>query len=154
MIEDKTTESLNKILRQTKPDRISDYLEKNADTLVNENKPFRAYMLGILRKKGYKQQELFIAADISEKYGYRIISEEKHTKQRDTVLRLCYAGRFSLLEAQRALKIYGMPALYAKIPRDAVLIIAFNNGIYDISSVNSLLLENKMDPLRPCGETE
>ena len=154
MIEDKTTESLNKILRQTKPDNVSDYLENNADTMVDANKPFRNYMLGILRKKGYKQQELFIAADISEKYGYRIISEEKHTKQRDTILRLCFAGRFSLLETQRALKVYEMPALYAKIPRDAVLIIAFNNGIYDISKVDSLLLENGMDPLRPCSQAE
>ncbi len=152
MIDDKTTESLNKVLKQTKPDKISEYLTKNASSMVDGEKTFYGYMLRILKKKGLKQQEVFINADISDRYGYKLIQEEKHTRQRDTILRLCFAGKFTLLEAQRALKIYGMPALYAKIPRDAVLIIAFNSGICEISSVNSLLTENGMDPLRPCSQ--
>lgn len=152
MVDDKTTESLNKVLRQTKPEKISDYLEKNSSYMVNVDKPFYDYMVRILKKKNLKQQELFIDADISDRYGYKLIHEEKHTRQRDTIIRLCLAGRFTLLETQRALKIYGMPALYSKIPRDAVIIIAFNSEIYEISSVNSLLIENKFEPLRPCSQ--
>ena len=152
MVDDKTTESLNKVLKQTKPEKISEYLEKNASSMVEGSKPFYDYMTRILKKKGLKQQEVFINADISDRYGYKLIQEEKHTRQRDTIIRLCLAGKFTLLEAQRALKIYGMPSLYAKIPRDAVLIIAFNTGIYEISSVNSLLSENGLETLRPCSQ--
>ena len=152
MVDDKTTESLNKVLKQTKPEKISEYLEKNASSMVEGSKPFYDYMTRILKKKGLKQQEVFINADISDRYGYKLIQEEKHTRQRDTIIRLCLAAKFTLLEAQRALKIYGMPSLYAKIPRDAVLIIAFNTGIYEISSVNSLLSENGLETLRPCSQ--
>ena len=66
------------------------------------------------------------AADIPERYGYKLISEEKRTKQRDIILRLCYAAHFTLEETQKALKMYDMPMLYSKVKRDALLMIVFN----------------------------
>ena len=57
----------------------------------------------------------------------------------------------TLKETQEALRIYRMPELYAKIPRDALIIIAFNERPGSIIEVNSFLKENKMDPLRPSG---
>ena len=89
-------------------------------------------------------------AEIPERYGYKLLSGEKRTRQRDVILRICYAAEFSLKETQRALKKYRLPELYAKVPRDALLMIAFNEGL-GILEVNDLLKENKMDPLRTSG---
>ena len=57
----------------------------------------------------------------------------------------------TLSETQRALKKYEMPELYAKIPRDALLMIIFNERPGSIIDVNSLLKEKGMDPLRTSG---
>ena len=92
-----------------------------------------------------------MAADISEGYGYKLVSGEKHTLQRDTVLRLCFGGHLALDEVQRALKLYGMTPLYSRIPRDAVLIIAINANIYEITDVDDLLVKNGLEPLKPCS---
>ena len=93
-------------------------------------------------------------ADIPERYGYKLLSEEKRTRQRDVILRLCYAAHFSLDETQKALRIYGMPELYARNQRDALLIIAFNDRPGSIIEVNAFLKENRIEPLRTTGSQE
>ena len=62
----------------------------------------------------------------------------------------CFGAKLTLDETQSALKYYGMSELYARVPRDAVMIIAFNSGIYDVFEVDALLLRHQMPPLRPC----
>lgn len=64
-------------------------------------------------------QKMFLQADIPERYGYKLLSGQKHTKQRDVILRICYAAGLSFDETQRALKKYGMVELYSEITRDA-----------------------------------
>ena len=72
---------------------------------------------------------------------------EKHTKNRDLILRLCIAGHFNWDETNRALKLYGLSELYAKDPRDACIIVAVNNRIYDLAEINDMLTERKLQPL-------
>ena len=90
---------------------------------------------------------MFLAADLSENYGYKLIAEEKHTQKRDTILRLCMAARFRLEEVQEALILYGMAPLYGRLTRDAVLTVAIQNGIYDLCAVNRLLESCGQAPL-------
>ena len=99
------------------------------------------------KKKKVLQQDVFLAADISENYGYKLIAEEKHTVNRDIILRICLATRFSLSEAQEALILYGMAPLHNRIPRDIVFLVAFNNKVYDIHLVNDLLIKCGQAPL-------
>lgn len=150
----KTTGSLTSILRKTDANGLNDYFGSHAGDLVEEEKPFAAYMRAVFRQKGVLQQTVFLNADISENYGYKLISEEKHTRQRDVVLRLCLAARFTLTEVQKALQLYGMSPLYARIRRDAALIIAFNTKMYDIAEVDGFLKKHELKPLSPAGEGE
>ena len=115
---------------------------------------FSIYIKNILSEKGMTQQAVFLKADIPERYGYKLLSGEKHTKQRDVILRICYAAELSLAETQRALQNYEMPVLYAKIPRDALLMIIFNERPGSIIEVNALLKENNMAPLRTSGSQD
>lgn len=145
---EKTTNTLNNVLKKTKPDQVGTFLENNQEELIVEKKPFARYMRMCIRERGMQQQEVFIRADLSESYGYKIISEEKHTNQRDTIIRLCIGAKLSLEETQRALKIYGMSPLYSRIPREAAIIVALNNGMTDVEDVNTLLKNNNMIPLK------
>ena len=146
-----TTDELTKILKKTNPDDIESFFEKHWTAIINDSKPFSTYMRTLLKAKGIKQMEAFIRADIPEHYGYRIISEERHTRQRDVILRLCIGGKLSLDETQKALKLYGLVPLYAKLPRDAVIMVAINNELDNVHDVDSLLAKHGMSPLEKCG---
>lgn len=150
----KTTDELTKVLLKAKPGEVADILIENESMLADSAKPFPSYMRELFQKKGLKRQEVFLAADISEGYGYKLLSGEKHTRRRDVILRLCFAAHFSLDEMQRALKLYGFSPLYPRIPRDAVLMVAANTSLYHIEDVNALLCDHGMESLQSCGEQE
>ncbi|MCD8367590.1 MAG: helix-turn-helix domain-containing protein [Clostridiales bacterium] len=147
-INQNSTDALDSVLQQLEPDEINAYLDTYTDSLVHEEYPFSRYMRTLIREKGLTQREVFERADLSDRYGYRLLTQEKNTRQRDYILRLCFGAKLTLQETQRALKLYGMSELYAKVPRDAVLMIAFNRELYEIDAVNALLADHDMPPLK------
>ena len=128
-------------------EELDRFLEQNGEKMITEARPFAAYMRSKLREKGLLQQDVFLAADLSEGFGYKLIAEEKRTRQRDVILRLCLAAEFQLEEVQEALLRYGMPPLWWRFPRDAILLAAFGNGVYDLQRVNELLKLHGQAPL-------
>ena len=54
---------------------------------------------------------------------------------------------FNWNETDRALKLYGMNNLYAKDPRDACLIVAINNRIFDPEKIDKLLVKEGLKKL-------
>ena len=150
----KNTKELEQILEHTHPEDIADFVDSNEEDLLNGDRDFMKYMNERFREKGVKKQDVLLKADISQRYGYKLLDEEKVTKQRDIILRICYAADFSLKETQQALKIYHMDALYARDPRDALIMTFFNEHPGSIIDINEMLLANKMKPLRSSGIQE
>lgn len=151
---EKNTEELNNVLGKTHISDFEKYCKENKESMITEASSFQTYVKNILSEKKITLQRVFLCADIPERYGYKLMTGEKHTKQRDVILRICYAAGLSLEETQRALKKYGMPELYAKIPRDALLMILFNERPGSIIDVNAWLKEKGMEPLRTSGVQE
>ncbi len=135
-------------------DNISDFFRENKEEMVNDDFAFASYMRQKFKEKGVSQQEIFLYADIPERYGYKLISQQKHTKQRDIILRICYSAFFTLEETQKALRLYFMPEMYVEYPRDALLMVIFKDRPGDIIEVNTLLKKNGMQPLRSSGTME
>lgn len=147
----KSTEELENILGSTHSKNFSLFSENHKESLIDEEYEFGVYIKELIRAKGLTQQKVFLNADIPERYGYKILSGEKHTRQRDIILRICYAADLSIEETQKVLKKYKMPQLYVKIPRDALLMIIFNERQGSIIDVNMLLKEHGFMPLRTSG---
>lgn len=145
-----TTEKLEDVLCHTEPDELPVFTEAYKDKLLTSERPFRDYMLARLAERSLLQQALFLNADISEGYGYKLLSEEKHTVQRDVILRLCLGASLSLEETNRALTLYGMAPLYARQHRDAVFISAITSGCFDVFEVDGILKQNGEEPLYAC----
>ena len=139
---EEVNKSLNATITQLSPDELPQYLSQQEFS----RRPFTDFMRQTFRKKKISQKEVFIRADLDDRYGYKLISGEKQTQQRDTILRICLAAEFTLVEAQEALVLYGMAPLYQKIRRDTAFIVAFSNRIYDIHEVDAILRENDMPP--------
>lgn len=153
-MDDKTTEKLENILKSAYTFEAGKYLKENEESLLRDERPFSTYMRRLIKEKNLRQQDIFIQADVPERYGYKILSEEKRTRQRDVILRICYAAELTLEETQHALMLYGMSPLYARIPRDAVLMIAFNRHSGNILDVNAMLKEQGLELLRTSGPQE
>ena len=146
-MEEKLTTELDKILENTRPEQLSQYLDRNRSHLADEKRGFYYFMANTLAEKNIRMKDVFSFAGVSESYGSKIISMEKHTRQRDLILRLCIAGHFTLQEINRALKLYGVSELYARDPRDACIIVAVNNRIYDLGRIDELLEEQGFEKL-------
>ena len=63
------------------------------------------------------------------------------------IIRLCLAGHFNWDETNRALKLYGLSELYAKDPRDACIIVAVNNRIFDMYEIDEMLIRQGLRKL-------
>ena len=150
-MKEKNTKELNEVLGKTHLSDFEKYCAENKESVSDNSEAFSIYVKNLLQEKKLTQQYVFLQADIPERYGYKLLSEEKRTRQRDVILRICYAAKFSLAETQRALKKYEMPELYAKVPRDALLMIAFNERPGSILDVNDLLNQKGLQPLRTSG---
>lgn len=148
----KTTDNLVQILKSSDPETIAEVLESNKEKLYANARPFASYFRDLISKYSLAQNEIIETAGFSLPYGYRLLSEERHTKQRDYILRFCIVAGFSLEEIQRLLKLYGMSPLYPRIPRDAVLITSIVSQEKDINEINRVLSHNGFTPLKACAE--
>lgn len=142
------TENYTQQLLRITPAEFSMFLKQHEAELICSKRPFTDYMRERFRQKEIQQQEAFIQADLPMSYGYKLISGEKHTRQRDTILRICLAAKFNLSQTQEALTLYGMSQLHYRIPRDMAFIVAINNRMFDIHSVDMFLHENGLLPLK------
>ena len=143
---EQTSKRLNEELKSVRLKDLAGFFDAHREKLITSPRPFADYMRMKFREKGVLQQNVFLAADLSENYGYKLISEEKHTRQRDVILRICLAAKLDELETDEALMLYGMAPLNARIPRDVAFIVAINNHIYDIHEVDAILRENNLPP--------
>ena len=137
----KQTDELNDLLENLKPDQLDTYFKNNDKYMADGKKSFYYYMKDVFDEKNIKLKDVYSFAGVSESYGSKILTMEKHTRDRDLIIRFCIAGHFNWDETNRALKLYGLNELYAKDPRDAVLIVALNNRIYNLFDIDEMLLE-------------
>lgn len=139
MAEEKSTYEVEELLKTMKPNQLGEFYKENTHNMVDENKAFYYYMKDIVESKNIRFKDMYILAGVSESYGEKIIRMEKHTKNRDLIIRLCIAGHFSIVEINKALRLYGMNTLYSKDKRDAALLVSINNRIYDLFEIDDIL---------------
>ena len=144
-----STSALMEILKSADLEDIPRYSQ---DYLQGNITSFASYMDAIIAAKGLKRQDLFQRADLPQKYGYKLLTGERHTTDRDKILRLFFAMNLTLKEVRRGLALYGMPMLYPKRKRDAILIIAFNLGYSSVDEVNRILAEHGEPELSRSGD--
>ena len=146
-MEKKPTKELNDILAKAKPDQLDQYFKENEKFMADPSKGFYYYMKDVLEEKNIRLKDVYSFAGVTESYGSKILTGEKHTKNRDLIIRFCIAGHFSWEETNRALKLYGVNELYAKNERDACIIVALNNRVYDMNDIDEMLMQHDLKKL-------
>ncbi len=144
---EKPTYELQEQLDKMRPEDLPNYFKNNKKDIRDDGKAFSYFMKDTIKDKGFFLKDVYSSAGLSETYGSKIISQEKHTKKRDHIIRLCVAGHFNLVETNRALKLYGMNELYPKNSRDACIIVAINNRIFNLAKIDDSLAEQGLEKL-------
>lgn len=146
-MQEKPTNELDEMLNGMKPEELSGFYRENSKYLADDRKAFYYYFKDVIEEKNIFLKDVYSFAGMTESWGGKIVTMERHTKNRDVIIRLCVAGHFALDEMNRALKLYGMTPLYAKDKRDAAIIVAVNNRIYDLGRLDEILMSQGLNKL-------
>ena len=122
---------------------LDQFIQNHQISLDSEN--FNDYLYALIESKGLKVSFALQQAQMSESYGYQLISG-KRQPSRDKVIQLAIGLKLTLFEANRLLKLSGKSELYVKEQRDAVFMFALNKS-WSLYDVESLLLERGLECL-------
>ena len=117
-------------------DYLSNTLNNSEDILLHE------YFSKTFKEKGLSKSNVIKNADLDRTYSYEILRGDKKPS-RDKILQLCIGANFNLEESNKALKIGNAGELYAKVPRDSVIIYGINKNL-SIMAINELLFSYKL----------
>lgn len=144
MMENKSTEKLlNRLNKIESESQLTKFI--NSSSPQENNYLLSEYILKICKAKGYNKSTIIQNSDIYRTYGYEILNGKK-SPSRDKLLQICIGNGFTLDEANRTLTIAKLGILYAKYPRDSILIYALNNDL-SIIDINILLDQHNFKPL-------
>ena len=118
-----TDELMEQLLASTSAE---EYLSHEAGNL--EFRRLSQYWAELLEEKGLSRAEAIHAGGINDTYGYNVFSGDKTNPSRNHVLMLAFGLRCTVVEAQRLLRFAGVNELWPRIPRDAIIIRALEEG--------------------------
>lgn len=133
-MEFKTTDELSHEIRAATD--IEDYLTKNRQHLLTRRLPEHLEML--LARKGLSRADVVRASLLDRAYVYQIFSGRR-APSRDKLIALAFGLGLSEGETQEMLKLSGNRELYARDPRDALILFALQRQ-KTIFAVNELLI--------------
>lgn len=136
------TDELNKRLERLPKDSFAGYVKELKET-PNIQKLFDAY----IEHYGIAKGDIVKRSGLSRSYAYEVLNGVKSNPSRDHLIALCLGAQMDLNTTQYALKVGGVGELYAKVPRDAAIILHINKKNWDIISLNIFLEENGLEIL-------
>lgn len=99
----------------------------------------------LVKKHGIKKSEAIRRAELSEVYGYQILSGLR-VPERKKLLALVIGMQLDLEEVQTLLKSTGYAPLYAKNPFDCVVIFGLCKKL-TVAELNDMLYDYEMETL-------
>lgn len=138
MKKNKTEELLKRLKNIRNKADLKSYIDTH--TIETSDKQLADYILEICNNKGYKKSDIIRNSDINRTYGYQILSGFK-SPSRDKLLQICVGNNFTREHTNKALTIANFGMLYAKNPRDSIIIYSLNNNL-NLIETNIILHEH------------
>lgn len=138
-MQDQLTDHLDQQLKSTSLENFSDYL-KNLQQLPSLQDFFSVY----IAKHDLKISQIIKNSGISQSYAHEILRNEA-SSSRDYLLALCLGAHMNLKTTQHALRIAQLGELYAKVPRDAAIMMHINNEKWNLIDINIFLEEHGLN---------
>ena len=139
-MQDQLTDHLDQQLKSTSLENFSNYL-KNLQQLPSLQDFFSVY----IAKHDLKISQIIKNRGISHSYAPDIFNGTKPHPSRDYLLALCLGAHMDLKTTQHALRIAQLGELYAKVPRDAAIMMHINNEKWNLIDINIFLEEHGLN---------
>lgn len=136
---DRLLNVLNNFKKKSNLNQYIDFIESKKSSLVISD-----YIIDIGNEKNLSKVDIINNSNIYRTYGYEILSGKK-LPSRDKLLQICLGNKFTLEETNRALTIAKLGVLYAKDPRDSIIIYSINNKLKLIHT-NIILDDHNFEP--------
>lgn len=133
-IMEKTTDELLDILGTKKS--IEDFFKEEIDELVFSS--LSEYLNLLINEKKLKKNEIIKKSNLDRNYAYQLFNGNKDNPSRDKIIMLAFGMNLTVNETRKLLKITNSADLYARNPRDCILIHCLNNSL-DLLMVNEYL---------------
>ena len=104
------------------------------------------YLNALAKERRMKLSDIMRRSGLKKSYFYSLFDGKRENPARDVLIQLGFGFQMSFDEVQEFLKHLGAAQLYPRIPRDGVMIYAFQHGM-DIIECDILLSENNEIPL-------
>lgn len=79
------------------------------------------YLELLLGEKGLKKSDVIEKANLDKYYAYQIFNGTKENPSRDKLIMLAFGMELNLNETRKLLKLCGVADLYARSPRDSII---------------------------------
>lgn len=147
----KKTSQLDEILKTATLESYEKFVEEE---LPSDPPALSDYLNSIIGQKGLTLADVIRKSLLSPDYAYAIFNGNRKNPTKDRLLALCLAMEMDLADAQRALKICNAGTLYAKDRRDALIMICFNTGEFNVMKLNQVLNEYGLPVLKTSKEAD
>lgn len=134
-----STEELNETLKSTSCDGFSEYLKK-----LQEAPSLQDYFSIYMAQHNMTAAEIIKNSGISRSYAHEILNGKKQHPSRDHLLALCLGAHMDLNTTQHALRIAQQGELYAKVLRDAAIMMHINHRVWNLVKINLFLAEHDL----------
>ena len=94
------------------------------------------YLDLMIKEKKLKKSEVIEKANLDKYYAYQIFNGTKENPSRDKLIMLAFGMGLNLNETRKLLKLCGAAELYARSPRDSII-------IFCLEKRNDLLICNE-----------
>jgi len=133
---DTSSEASNRNLQDART--IGEFFAKNKENMITLS--FSEYLMSLLGQKGLKRADVIRDSGLGKSYVFQIFQGERKPS-RDKLIAIAFGLHLGSKETQRMLKLGGCSELYARVPRDAVILFAIQRGM-DIDATEDLLYSN------------
>lgn len=137
---EKSTNELLEILKSKKT--YDEFFQQEVGELCFSS--IADYLEFIIKEKGLKKSEIINRGNLDKNYAYQIFNGNKTNPSRNKMLMLAFGMSLSFNETQKLLKISNQSMLYARLPRDSVIIFCLEKKD-NLITCNELLNDFGLD---------
>ena len=122
---EKTTNELLELLESKKS--IEAFFNEEIDELIFSS--LSEYLELLISEKKLRKSNVIKRSNLDKNYAYQIFNGNKEKPSRNKVIMLAFGMGLSVLETRKLLKVAGVSDLYARNPRDSIIIYCLNKGL-------------------------
>lgn len=114
---EKSTEELLEILKSKS--NYQDFIDQEIGELFFSS--IHEYLELLIKEKGLKKSEVIDRANLDKNYAYQIFNGTKVNPSRNKIIMLSFGMKLNLNETRKLLKLCSLSDLYARSPRDSII---------------------------------